>query len=120
MVATVPTVLPNGDRVFQVNLKDNNGEKIPFSGVPIVAHITAKKPDGKEVPVTVTIADRGDGVYDVILKPTAGSGPYHVDIGLPKDDEHPNNIGAHINGAPFDCQINLADGIRLHTGLSNL
>jgi hypothetical protein len=46
-VSHVPIVLPNGDNVFRVNLKDKDGKPIPFSGVPIVAHIFAKKPHGK-------------------------------------------------------------------------
>lgn len=47
----------------------------------------------------------------MVVKPTAGSGPYHVDVGLPKDDDHPNEIGVHIGGAPFDAKIDLASGI---------
>lgn len=47
IVSRSPSVLPNGDRVFQVTLKDKDGKNIPFSGVPIVANIFAKRPNGK-------------------------------------------------------------------------
>jgi hypothetical protein len=127
-VATIPTVLPNGDRAFQVNLKGKDGQPIPFSGVPIVAHIFAKRHPGKganlvlnafvssyslnllDEPVPVTIVDLGNGVFDVVLKPTAGAGDYNVDIGLPKADQ-PNAIGVHIGDAPFDVKIDLDSGI---------
>lgn len=55
-VSTSPKVLPNGDRVFKVNLKDKDGNKIPFSGVPIVADIHAKH-------------QHGAGIYVVSLPP---------------------------------------------------
>ena len=45
-----PTVLPNGDNVFRVTLKDKDGAKIPFSGVPILANVFAKRPHGKGLP----------------------------------------------------------------------
>ena len=57
--------------------------------------------------------DLGAGVFDVVVKPTAGSGPYHVDVGFPKDDAHPNEIGVHIGNAPFDVKIDLGSGILL-------
>jgi hypothetical protein len=44
------------------------------------------------------------------VKPTAGSGPYHVDVGLPKDADHPSEIGVHLGGAPFDAKIDLGAG----------
>jgi len=110
-VSVVPVVLPNGDNVFRVNLKDKDGGKISFSGVPIVAHIFAKKPHGKDEPVPVTVVDLGGGAFDVVVKPTAGSGPYHVDVGLPKDDAHPNEIGVHIGSAPFEAKIDLGSAV---------
>lgn len=59
----------------------------------------------------VSIIDLGNGVFDVVVKPTAGSGDYTVDIGLPKDDDHPNTIGVHIGDGPFDVKIDLASGM---------
>lgn len=63
-----------------------------------------------EEPVPVSVIDLGGGVFDVVVKPTAGSGPYHVDVGLPQDDDHPNEIGIHLGGAPFDAKIDLGSG----------
>jgi filamin len=109
-VSKIPTVLPNGDRVFQVTLRDKDKHKIPFSGVPIAAHVVAKHPHGKDEPVPVSIVDLGGGIYDVVVKPK-GSGPYLVDVGLPKEDDHTGAVAVHIGDAPFEVAIDLASDL---------
>lgn len=67
-------------------------------------------------PVPATIVDLGDGAYDVIVKPTAGSGTYSVDVGLPDHDADVKAITvaphSHLGSTPFDVKINLGDGTK--------
>ena len=59
----------------------------------------------------VSVVDLGDGAYELVVKPTEGTGLYNVDVGLPAEGTQQIAPHSHLGSAPLEVKIDLGDGM---------